>query len=87
MVHQVSNTAVFSSTTSNRRKHAFQSHSNVIIYLGRSLQNWAQEKYTNGTGPPFNHFFYTQVGPIATMLLNLLLIQISALRTAVADEG
>lgn len=26
-----------------------------------ALQNWAQEKFTNGTGPPFNHFFYANV--------------------------
>ncbi|KAF8601248.1 hypothetical protein BDV93DRAFT_538575 [Ceratobasidium sp. AG-I] len=26
-----------------------------------AIQNWAQEKYTNGTGPPFNHFFYANV--------------------------
>ncbi|KAF6749792.1 hypothetical protein DFP72DRAFT_1073016 [Ephemerocybe angulata] len=26
-----------------------------------ALQNWAQEKFTNGTGAPFNHFFYSNV--------------------------
>ena len=31
-----------------------------------ALQNWAQEKFTNGTGAaltgsPFNHFFYTKL--------------------------
>ncbi|KAG9118302.1 hypothetical protein FRC07_007251, partial [Ceratobasidium sp. 392] len=26
-----------------------------------AIQSWAQEKYTNGTGPPFNHFFYSNV--------------------------
>ena len=31
-----------------------------------SLQNWAMEKFTNGTGAPltgspFNHFFYTKL--------------------------
>ncbi|QRV92864.1 glycoside hydrolase family 115 protein [Ceratobasidium sp. AG-Ba] len=26
-----------------------------------AIQSWAQEKYTNGTGPPFNHLFYTNV--------------------------
>ncbi|KAG8741234.1 hypothetical protein FRC10_003156 [Ceratobasidium sp. 414] len=26
-----------------------------------ALQSWAQEKYTNGTGPPFNHLFYANV--------------------------
>ncbi|RXW16249.1 hypothetical protein EST38_g9605 [Candolleomyces aberdarensis] len=26
-----------------------------------ALQNWAQEKFTNGTGAPFNHLFYRKV--------------------------
>ncbi|QRW07035.1 glycoside hydrolase family 115 protein [Ceratobasidium sp. AG-Ba] len=26
-----------------------------------AIQSWAQEKYTNGTGPPFNHLFYANV--------------------------
>ncbi|KAG8724792.1 hypothetical protein FRC09_014214 [Ceratobasidium sp. 395] len=26
-----------------------------------AIQSWAQEKYTNGTGPPFNRFFYANV--------------------------
>ncbi|CAE6342716.1 unnamed protein product [Rhizoctonia solani] len=26
-----------------------------------AIQSWAQEKYTNGAGPPFNHLFYANV--------------------------
>jgi len=26
-----------------------------------ALQSWAQEKFTNGTGAPFNSLFYTKV--------------------------
>ncbi|KAG8956849.1 hypothetical protein FRC04_000327 [Tulasnella sp. 424] len=26
-----------------------------------ALQNWAQEKFTNGTGAPFNHLFYAKL--------------------------
>lgn len=26
-----------------------------------AIQSWAQEKFTNGTGPQFNHLFYANV--------------------------
>ena len=52
----------------------FRSHgSPTVKYRGiffndeqPALQNWAMEKFTNGTGAPFtgspfNHFFYTKV--------------------------
>ncbi|CAE6342753.1 unnamed protein product [Rhizoctonia solani] len=33
-----------------------------------AIQSWAQEKFTNGTGPPFNHLFY---GNVFELLLRL----------------
>lgn len=34
-----------------------------------ALQSWAQEKFTNGTGAPFNHLFYSKVSVLLHLQL------------------